>query len=465
MNVWQRAITALNTFFNGKTAYEYTNTWDVGQPVYPDPHFQNNVKFGLRKNELIYSCIALKADSAAQTRLLVHNRKDGAERPEHPLRSLIGQPNPYMTEFDFVGIVLMMLDLAGRCVWEKERSRAGRVVGLWPLRPDWLLPVRGPTGFPMGYEYHVPGAPNGRPIPLDSRDVLEFKLWDPLDMYNGLAPVSVAGRVGDVDNAATDYLKRFFEHGGVPQGILSSKLKLTDPQVTDIRRRWRERYGGWAKWMEPAVLDSDATYQQTGLDFKEMGFEVLDARAEARICAVLGVPPILVGAKVGLDRSTFSNAEQAEKYFWQHTLMPVYKRIRDELQSDLATEFGSDVELRWDLSEVAALQEDQGKVWERARASASAGIITINEARDQMGLPAVRNGDVFIRTLTMMEVPALISKGQKALEHSHEHKAGEAPDNDDRRKAERALQRDMESYFKAQLGRIKDEVERGGVTR
>jgi phage portal protein BeeE len=210
--------------------------------------------------------------------------------------------------------------------------------------------------------------------------------------------------------------------------------------------------------MEPAVLDSDATYQQTGLDFKEMGFEVLDARAEARICAVLGVPPILVGAKVGLDRSTFSNAEQAEKYFWQHTLMPVYKRIRDELQSDLASEFGSDVELRWDLSEVGALQEDQGKVWERARAGASAGIITINEARDQMGLPAVRNGDVFIRTLTMMEVPALIGKGAKALDCGHEHKAGEAPDDDDRRKAERALQRDMEAYFKAQLGRIKEAV-------
>ena len=451
-NLWERASTAWTHLLHGKTAYEFTNTWDAGQPAYTGGNLYNNVVYGLRRNELMYACMMMKADSASATRLRVTRKKDGQELPDHACRVLLSKPNPYMTEFDFTSLTLLMLDLAGRAVWEKQRSKAGRVVGLWPLRPDFLKPVKGPNGLPIGYQYTPDNL--AQPIPLDGRDVLEFKLWDPLDLYGGLSPVSVAGRIGDVDNAATDYLKKFFEQGGIPPGILSSKLKLNDPAVADIRRRWKERYGGWQNWTEPAVLDSDASYQRTGLGFDEMGFDVLDARSEARICAVLGVPAILVGAKVGLDRSTFSNAKQAEKYFWQHTLLPLYKRIDDELQNDLASEFGSDIELARDLSNVPALQEDQDARWKRAHDGLAVGGLTVNEYRAQLGLPAVANGEVFLRTLSQLEVPAMIAKGKKAATCEHETKADAAPDDDQRRKSERQLEKAMSEYFDAQIGRI-----------
>lgn len=456
MTPWERFTTAFGVLMHGKTAYEFTNTWDQGQVTYTSANYQNNVIYGLRRNELIYACIMMKADSASVTSLAVRRRKDGQELPDHACKAVLAKPNPYMTEFDFMSITLLMLDLAGRATWEKQRSKAGRVVGLWPLRPDLCQPVKGPNGLPIGYQYAASGV--AQPIPLDTSDVLEFKLWDPLDLFSGLAPVSVAGRIGDVDNAATDYLKKFFEQGGIPPGILSSKLKLNDPAVADIRRRWKERYGGWQNWTEPAVLDSDASYQRTGLGFEEMGFDVLDARSEARICAVLGVPAILVGAKVGLDRSTFSNAEQAEKYFWQHTLLPLYKRIDDELQNDLASEFGADIELVRDLSQVPALQEDQDAKWKRAHDGLSVGGLTVNEYRAQLALPAVANGDVFLRTLSQVEVPAMVVKGKKALGCEHQHKATPPDDDDERRKSERALEAAMVEYFDAQLGRIKKAV-------
>ena len=456
MTPWERFTTAFSVLMLGKTAYEFTNTWDQGQVTYTSANYQNNVIYGLRRNELIYACLMMKADSASVTHLEVRRRKDGQVLPEHPCKAVLAKPNPYMTEFDFISLTLLMLDLAGRATWEKQRSKAGRVVGLWPLRPDLCQPVKGPNGLPIGYQYAASGV--AQPIPLDTSDVLEFKLWDPLDLFSGLAPVSVAGRIGDVDNAATDYLKKFFEQGGIPPGILSSKLKLNDPAVADIRRRWKERYGGWQNWTEPAVLDSDASYQKTGLSFDEMGFDVLDARSEARICAVLGVPAILVGAKVGLDRSTFSNAEQAEKYFWQHTLLPMYKRIDDELKTDLLSEFGSDIELVRDLSNVPALQEDVDSHWQRAREALTAGALTVNEFRAEVGMPSVSNGDVFLRTLSQLEIPAAVAKGKKSRSHEHEEKAAAAPDDDERRKREKALEKAMVSYFDGQLGRIEKAV-------
>lgn len=470
MNLWERFTTAASVLLSGKTAYEFTNTWQQGQPAYTSGGFTRNVVHGYRKNELIYSCVALKADSAATPVLRVYRKRDDVELPEHPLRRLLRKPNPFMSDFDFIAITLMLLDLAGRTVWEKQRSGGGRVVGLWPLRPDWLLPVLGPGGLPSAYEYHA----EGKIIPMLSQDVLEFKVWDPLNLYDGLAPVSVAGRVGDVDNAATDYLKKFFDQGGIPPGILSSKLKLTDPAVADIRRRWKERYGGWQNWTEPAVLDSDAAYQQTGMSFKDMGFDVLDGRSEARICAVLRTPAILVGAKVGLDRATYSNYGEARKAYWQDDLTPQYRRLADELNNDLAGEFGDDVELRWDFSQVPALQEDQTAVWERAGKALERRGITVNEYREAIGKPKMPGSEYDklpaapapLALPPAKEPPAEEAEDEpteeaprKILRYGQARKTAEdAPDADERRKAEKALQKDMESYFERQRKRIVEVV-------
>ena len=458
MNVRQQIRSAITRLMFGKFAFDVLPTWQVGRPAYTNTSFANNITSGYRKNELIYACISIKSNSAAVPVLRVHRKSDGEKLPDHPLRALIANPNPMMTEFDFHAANLSYLDLAGRAYWEKERSRAGKLIHLWPLRPDWLKPIRQTAAAISGYLYDVPGE---RGPTLLATDVLAMRLWDPLDQYNGLAPVQVAARIGDVDNATTDFIKLFWEHGGMPMGLLSSKQMLTDPQVTSIRARWRERYGGYKNWTEPAVLDSEATYQRTGLTFGEMGFDALDARSEARICMVLRVPPILVGAKVGLDRSTFANYAEARKSFWQDTLLPQYRHIEDALNADLVPEFGGDIELRWDFSMVPALQEDENAKWTRANEALSRGGITVTEYRDILGLAHVANGDVFIRSLVQQEVPVRMAVGGKGQLHDVKV-AANALDDNERRKRERELERAMTEYLGGQLDRIVAEVRGDG---
>lgn len=458
MTLRQSVDFALKRFIFGKFAYDTLPTWQVGRPAYTNTSFANNVTSGYRKNELIFACISVKANSAAVPVLRVHRKRDGEELPDHPLRALIANPNPMMTEFDFHAANLSYLDLAGRAYWEKERSRAGKLVHLWPLRPDWMKPVMQTGAMISGYEYAVPGE---TPPKLLATDVLAMRLWDPLDQYNGLAPVQVAARVGDVDNATSDFIKLFWEHGGMPVGLITTKQSLTPEAVTSIRAGWRERYGGYKNWTEPAVLHSEATYQRTGLTFGEMGFDALDARSEARICMVLRVPPILVGAKVGLDRSTFANYAEARKSFWQDTLLPEYRHIQDALTADLVPEYGGDIELRWDFSEVPALQEDANARWLRAREGLASGGLTVNEYREEIGLGNVANGDVFIRSLVQQEVPVKIALGGKAQLHDVKV-ATNAPDDEERRERERELERTMTGYLAGQLDRIVAEVRDNG---
>jgi len=469
MNLGQRLRLAWNIAVNGKAAALMLPTWADGGPSYPEVSFENQVRHGWRKNELIFACVSKTAASASFVRLEVRGG-DGDVLAEHPLRRLIRQPNPFMDEYDLWYSVVVYQKLAGAAYFEKERDRAGRVVRLWPLRPDWVRPIRSGREFIAGYEFIVPGRER---LTLATRDVLDFKLFDPLNLYRGFPPSAVAGRVGDVDNATTDYLKLFMEKGGMPPGLLKTKQKLADNDASDIRRRWGERYGGIEHWLSPAVLDQDAEYQRVGLSFEEMGFDVLDARSEARICMVLDVPPILVGAKVGLDRATYSNYAEARQAWWEDSLTPLYTNLQNVVANDLGREFG-DVEVRFDLSAVPAFREQTDALYTRANEGLGRGYLTVNEARGLIGLDATPGGDVFLRPNSAVAVgldgapvagaagagpSGATAGGDKAVAVAEmDFKARRAPDDDERRAFERRLRRGLEAYFAGQLERIEEAV-------
>lgn len=474
MDFWQRVRLAWQVTWNAKAAATLLPTWQDGAPAYPDASFDSNVRHGWRKNELIFACIAKTAASASFVKLDVR-AADGEQLTEHPLRRLIRQPNPFMDEYDLWYSIVVFQKLAGGAYYEKERDRAGRVIRLWPLRPDWVRPVRSGRDFIGGYEFAVPGK---EPVALAARDVLDFKLFDPLNLYRGFPPTAVAGRVGDVDNATTDYLKLFMEKGGMPPGLLKTKQKLVDADVANIRRRWGERYGGVEHWLAPAVLDQDAEYQQTGMSFRDMGFETLDARAEARICMVLDVPPILVGAKVGLDRATYSNYAEARQAWWEDSLTPLYRNFESVIANDLAREYADDLTVEFDLSAVPAFREQTDALYGRANEGISRGYLTVNEARKLVGLEAAPAGDVFLRPSSAVAVglngepeggadgaakgdvaagPVKAEAAALAVAEM-DFKARRAPDDDERRAFEQRLRKKLEGYFAGQLERIEEAV-------
>jgi len=379
-------------------------TWQQGQAQYPEASFENNVRFGLRKNELIYACVMTTANTASQARLKVVDIEE-EEQPDHPLAELLKRPNPYMDTFDFWAGTIVFQKLAGRAVYEIEYNMGGQPSRLWALRPDKISPVFRGVDL-VRYEYEQP---DGNKAFLEPRQVLDFKLFDPLNRFHAWPPVSVAARVGDVDNSLTDYLKLFMERGGVPPGAFITESTVIGPDdVRRIRADFEANYGGFRKWTQPMVLSHGASYQKIGLTFDEMGFDGLDARNEARICMVLDVPPIVLGAKIGLDRSTYSNYEQAEQTWWYNRLIPLYKNFGDTLRNQLLPLFGDDgIDVAWDFAEVPALQENTDAVWKRSLDALRAGSITLNEFRAMIGEDDIGPmGEVFYQPLGVTVVPA-----------------------------------------------------------
>jgi len=461
---------------------EVVPTWKEGKPVEPSTNFVSLVKGGWRRNELIFACSSRKASTASQVALKVHKKVSGDEVPNHPLRELIKFPNPRMSEFDFLSSIFIFQDFGGIAYYEKVRSRAGKVVQLWPMRPDWVRPLPSSKSYVAGYEY---GPPGEKKEILPAEDVLSFPLWDPLDEYRGFPPVAVAARVADVDNSITDYIRLMFQEGGVPPGLLKTKQAIDDAIAIRMREKWKERYGGVGNWLEPAVLGYDLEYQQIGLGLKEMGLEMLDKRNETRICMVMKVPPTMISTLVGLERAILSNAQEFQKDWWVNDLIPMYKNLNDNFQNQLVKpDFGDDVELKWDFHDVPALINMYKDKKEAALNAFQAGAITRNQYLAECGLPELGpRGEVFVMSMSMQEVPAnkiLVPrpiftskpvaetpkededgktepKSMKAIVKS-EVVAGNAPDNEERLKAEKLMARKLRDFFSDELSRIRSSV-------
>jgi SPP1 gp7 family putative phage head morphogenesis protein len=172
---------------------------------------------------------------------------------------------------------------------------------------------------------------------------------------------------------------------------------VTPLEADEIREKWRAKFspmlGG--NMSDIAVLDENADFEILGARLNELQSEELRSVAESRICMVFGVPPLVIYAYIGMLRSIQSNLREAWQQFWDSTLTPEYKAARQWLTSRLLTEFESDelvlgerVRCQWDMSQVAAMQDDVDAVHQRARENYIAGGITRNEYRAIIGLPA-----------------------------------------------------------------------------
>lgn len=366
---------------------------------------------GFEANSLIYSAVMYKVRAQQSAPLRAYT--GSLERPEalpaeHPLAGLLARPNDFQSWTEFHGLQTVFLNLTGNAYTYLERPRPGALPErLLPLRPDWVYHVPGGGNGLLGYIFAPAGLGVAEPQPLLPEDVIHVKLPNPRDPLSGLgpglSPLAAAAMSSDVDNIASRFLRGFFRGGAMPVGILRYPASLQPQEMDEIRERWRDKYGGATNWLDVAVLSDAGEYQRIGMTFDEMGFGELDQRNETRILGPLGVPPILIGARSGLERSTYSNSEEARQAFWLDTFRPEMSLHEGEYQYVLSQEDGAFV--AFDYSGVPALQQSLPPLVEAAYRLWSMGYpAAVATAALGLDLPMVPGADVAYAPMSLLPV-------------------------------------------------------------
>lgn len=384
-------------------------SWEIQTPQYPQPNPYVLAVEGYRRNELIYQCIHKWEVAISQAPLKVYQearddsanprkRKPQVELPDHPLRQLIDNPNDYFSAETMARVTQTYLKIAGFAAWEIEFDNAGRPIAFWPMRPDWCSFRRGVNKAIEYIRYQPYGLPFAD-IPIER--VLLYQYFDPIyPLLKALAPSAVATRVASVDNAITDFLKLFFDHGAVINGILITDQTISEAEAARIRSRWSQQHGGVSNWTDVAVIGNGVKYQEAGKDFRSMQFDSIDAREEIRICEAFHVDPIIVNAKVGTDVSSYNNKEQAHRGWHREEVVPEWKWIASETRRQMKKYFPElakgNVLLRYDTSDIYALADDRSALWKDVIEAVKTNLIYRDRGLELLGEDPVDNDIVFI---------------------------------------------------------------------
>ena len=403
-------------FFNqqeAQTDKKSYNNFPTSQVVFPfntdAGFFSGTNQMSPEGNSAALACLNVLGTAFSEPPLKVYLKStEGDEYVEnHPAAILLQNPNPNMTANLMNNYIVTSVAVYGDAFLLKLRNESGQVLQLIPLLAD-MVEVKGNNEqLITKYEYKQKG--NTLEIPPEDMIHLRERI-DPRNHRRGLSPlrsvmVEILG-----DAAASQMAAALVKNTGVPSVVISPKndLAMTSDEAENIAEVFGRRFGGENRGRPLVISGGEVDIQTLSFSPKDLEIGKLRYINEERISAVLGVPAILAGLGAGLERATYSNAKELREFFTEQKLIPMWNHFANEFTKQLLLqdfETNAAYCFKYDLSNVRALSQDEDATMARIVQGYNAGFITVNEARQANQLPALDNGDYFVRNMTVAEVP------------------------------------------------------------
>ena len=342
----------------------------------------------------VYAAIRLRAEALSRPDLVVHRRQpDGTllpVGPDHPARLLLERVNPWHTRQDLWRATETYLNIWGSSFWALEKDERGQWE-IWPLRPDRVTVLPDRRRHIRGFVYQ---GRNG-PVAYTPDEMLWMHYFNPLEEYAGLAPIAPVRLAVDMGKDGLRFNRNFFRNAAQPDFVMLTNETMTETEVEEFYDRWEKRYRGPAKAHRPAIASFVKDIKTLGFNQREMEFIRGLRWSLEEVSRAYGVPMPLLS---DLERATFANINTAERLFWRNTIMPELQFIEERLNRMLLPRLGyPDLEVRFDVSVIEALREDEDSRVRRETQLLDRGVLTINEVRRSRNLPDVPWGDAWAK--------------------------------------------------------------------
>jgi len=352
----------------------------LGEANWTKRGFVSLANEGFAKNPVVYRCVRMVAEAANSVPLVIE--ENGRRTSDHPVVTLLRRPNPRQSGSELLEAVYAYLQTAGNAYLEAAIVE-GQVRGLFCLRPDRMKVVAGKDGWPAAYAYSVGGRTrqlSQEPAPVPK--VLHMALFHPLDDHYGMAPLEAAQQSLDIHNASAQWNKSLLDNAARPSGALVYSMgegNLSPDQFDRLKTELEEHFAGAMNAGRPMVLEGGLDWKTIALSPRDMDFIEARHGAARDIALAFGVPPMLLGLP---GDNTYSNMVEANRALWRQTVMPLVRRVADDLSYWLAPAFGG-ATIVPDFDAVEALAEDRAAMWERVGA---ASFLSEEEKRGLLGV-------------------------------------------------------------------------------
>ncbi|MET9304984.1 phage portal protein [Streptomyces cellulosae] len=297
---------------------------------------------------------------------------------------LLKDPHPELTRFELWRLVYVHRLLWGNAYVQKVRNGGGKVVQLWPIRPDRVKVDREPPTAenPGGKVFWIQDD-NGVRQRRTSREILHLPALG-YDGVTGCSPIRAAAEGIGLGLAAEKAAAKLYGSGNMISGVLQTEQRLNRDQAEQLKASWMAKLGGHQSAHDIAVLDSGASFQPVTMPYKDSQFLESRQFQVVEIARMFGVPLFLL-METQKSTSWGTGLEQQAQGFVTWDLAPTWltpteQRVTKEL-------LGGDEEAKYQLG--GLLRGDSSARATFYRAMRDTGVMSANDIRDLEDLPPI----------------------------------------------------------------------------
>lgn len=341
----------------------------------------------------VFACVRVLSETMASLPLMMYETAaDGSRRPasDHPLYRVLRDPNPFMTGFDYIEVLMKHLALRGNAYSQIDYDDRGRITELWPLPPQNFISSRIEAGQRL-YEYQDE---TGRTTWMSSDIVWHVHCLG--DGLTGYSPIGLQRRAVALGLSAEEFGQRFFENDARPGIVLEHPGKLDDQAHKRLASSWEDTHRGLSKSHRAAILEEGMKLHEVGIPPEDAQFLETRKFQVSEIARIYRVPPHMIA---DLDRSTNNNIEHQGIEFGKFTILPWVERFEQSIGKYLLLKRDS----RY-LVEFLMAGLERGDIQSRYGAYSigrQGGWLSANDIRRLENMEPIEGGDVYLVPLNM----------------------------------------------------------------
>ena len=359
----------------------------------------------------VYRCVDVISDAVAQLPIepyMIDSDGYKVKLVDHPAYNVLNfEPNEKMSRFTFIKTLIVSTLLRGNGYAYIQRDNNGDVKALHYIDASRVVINEESDG---SITYTI--SQNNFNRKVSDKDIIHIINFT----YDGLHGVSTLQHAKNTLGLSSDseaHASGFFKGGANLAGILNVNSSLTENQKIKLKQSWQQAFGtnsGTPNGV--AVLEGNMQY--TPITVSPQESQLLETRKfnVTDICRFFGVSPTKA---FDLSNSSYSTVEAAQLAFLTDTLAPLLEKIELELERKLFKpneKFKIDV--RFDTS--VLLRTDKEAESAYYNKMFYMGVFSINELRQKIDLPPIKDGDIhFLQSnmMTLENAKTIAPKGDK----------------------------------------------------
>jgi HK97 family phage portal protein len=350
------------------------------------------------KYSAVNACIRVRAETFASVPAILYKKNDDGRdaMTDLPIYDILhSRPNEEMAAFGFKETLMTNFDVSGNTVCERLVNKKGELVGLYPYKHEIVNIKRDQQTKKLVYE--IGGGGEVKPL---RRDQVFHVPNLGFDGVVGMSPIAYAASAIRLGLSYEQYGVNFYRNAATPSGVFEHPDVLSDNAFARLKSDLAKSYTGLKNSGTPMILEE-------GMKWAQMTINPIDAQLlESKyfqiedICRIYRVPQHLVNK---LDRSTFSNIEHLSLEFVMYTMLPIFKRYEDNINSQLLTMEQRKAGYYVEFLLAGLLRGDAKSRAESYSIGRLGGWLSVNDIRKLENMPPIPNGDIFLQPLNYIE--------------------------------------------------------------